>query len=578
MRTLLGWSIPIACYLFLVLFIAPRRGAPWFSDDGLFLRMSWDAANGNGWDQMLPQSPSYLFNAILMKFGVVELLAFRIVNYTLCFIGSIIFFVGLDSRGIKSGLVPIAVTASILVYLNSVECPNSLVLHFFLIGVGCYFLSIRSRAWTRQVLLFFSALVLGLSGFMHAAAAIAIILIAILVCYKDSIARKSNFPYVLITVLLGLWSWYIHTVGLPTLFKVPAAHETSLHELFRRIYLILKFPSITLFYYLVFIVIFKRLNKRKFTVAKNVLIVSSTALAVASLLNNIYLLQWDVPGLMNMHQIPGAVYYSLFFTLFCAIGTSYRSSIKENLSLLRSAYLFAVNWLQETSSPTQNYKFLVAIAGFLLLPAGLAAGSNTAILVGLVYFAGPMVGLIMMISKHQGQKSSIGIYSFAFAWIAIFLVFTLYYNHPASGAPIDIKKVVLKEAPLTGIYETEKYYESLSTLRILYTQKNCKTKPLIVLDNIPTIYYIFGHSAPNEIGVVRPFYYFPEAQVLKLLRENDHWCVIDVTSSETQSGINSNGRDNRQLAREIIKTNSKYSLALESPGEVLGKDLIFYSR
>ena len=134
LRTLLGWSIPIACYLFLVLFIAPRRGAPWFSDDGLFLRMSWDAANGNGWDQMLPQSPSYLFNAILMKFGVVELLAFRIVNYTLCFIGSIIFFVGLDSRGIKSGLVPIAVTASILVYLNSVECPNSLVLHFFLIG------------------------------------------------------------------------------------------------------------------------------------------------------------------------------------------------------------------------------------------------------------------------------------------------------------------------------------------------------------------------------------------------------------------------------------------------------------
>jgi hypothetical protein len=53
---------------------------------------------------------------------------------------------------------------------------------------------------------------------------------------------------------------------------------------------------------------------------------------------------------------------------------------------------------------------------------------------------------------------------------------------------------------------------------------------------------------------------------------------IDVTSSETQSRINSTGRDNRQLAREVIKTYSKYSLALESPGEVLGKDLFFYSR
>jgi hypothetical protein len=412
---------------------------------------------------------------------------------------------------------------------------------------------------------------------MHAAAAIAIMIIGVLVCYKDSKARKSIFPYMLATLLLGLWSWYVYTVGLVTLLKVPAAHETSLQELLRRIYLILKFPSIALIYYLAFIFLLKRLHERKFIVVNNVLILITIFLAAASLFNNIFLMQWNAPGLMNMHQIPGAVYYSLFFTLFSAIGISYRRYSKEG-SPVSNIFIFALNWFKDASPLTQNYKFLVAITGFLLLPAGLAAGSNTAILVGLVYFAGPIVGLVIMLSMQQGHKNSIGIYSFSLVWTAIFLVFTLYYNHPASGAPIDVKKVILKDAPLNGIFETEKYYESLSKLRILYAENNCKTKPLIVLDNIPTIYYILGHAAPNKIGVVRPFYYFPEAEVLELLRTNDHWCVIDVTSLETQSGIDNNGRDNRQFVRETIKENSAYSRIFEAPEEILGKDLIFYSR
>ena len=92
------------------------------------------------------------------------------------------------------------------------------------------------------------------------------------------------------------------------------------------------------------------------------------------------------------------------------------------------------------------------------------------------------------------------------------------------------------------------------------------------------MYYIFGHSAPNNIGVVRPFYYFPESQILDLLKANNHWCVIDVTSSETQDGINRSGFDNRQSIRDFIKNKSTNSLAIESPGEALMNALIFYSR
>ena len=61
------WLLPLLTYLGLLFIIAPGRGAAWFSDDGLFLRMSWEAANGYGWDMMLPQSPSYLFDALAMK-------------------------------------------------------------------------------------------------------------------------------------------------------------------------------------------------------------------------------------------------------------------------------------------------------------------------------------------------------------------------------------------------------------------------------------------------------------------------------------------------------------------------------
>jgi len=578
LRTFSAWVIPIACYLFLVLFIGPRRGAPWFSDDGLFLRMSLDAANGNGWDQMLPQSPSYLFNAALMKFGVSELLTFRIVNYSLCLLGSFIFFVGLDPNGLRSRLAPIAVAASILVYLNSVECPNSLVLHFFLIGSGCYFLSQNSSKWHKHVLLFFSAMALALSGFMHAAAAIGILIIGAVICFMDPKTRKSLFPYVLAVVLLGLWAWYIYVVELSTLLKVPAAHETSFTELLKRIYLILKFPLIALIYYLVFCLFLRGLGEKKFGVAKYLLILSSIVLAFLSLTNKIFLMDWAAPGLMDMHQIPGAVYYSLFFTIFCAIGVAYQGFPKRSHSLISNVCIFVQDWVKENSYQTQNYKYLIAIAGFLLLPAGLAAGSNTAILVGLVYFSGPVVGLVMMISLAPKKLNWYQLYGFAAAWMTIFLVFTLYYNHPASRPPVIDGEVTLKEAPLNGIRVTRQYHDSLSNLRALYAENNCKDKLLIALDNVPTMYYIFGHSAPNNIGVVRPFYYFPESQILDLLKANNHWCVIDVTSSETQDGINRSRFDNRQSIRDFIKNKSTNSLAIESPGEALMNALIFYSR
>ncbi len=559
--------------------IGPLRGAPWFSDDGLFLRMSFDAANGYGWDRMLPQQPSYLFNALLMKFGMTELLQFRTVNYSMCFFSAVIFFIGLDERGFRSNIVPIAVAASLLVYLNSVESPNSLALQFFMIGAGCYFLALRSSKYRLQILLVFSAIAFAVCGFMHAAVAVAVLLIGFLIYYLDPRVRKSYFIYTLLLLLITLWAWYINEIGLSTLLKVPAAHETSILEILRRIYLILKFPTVALAYFIIAVFIFRKYDLKKFEISKWLLMWGTTALVIASLFNNIFSEETTFRKLIDQHQVPGAIYYPLFFIIFSLILVTYNSNPKRQSGLVRRIYDFIRRWVTVNDSKSHNYKLLIAVIGFLLLPASLAAGSNTAILVGLVYFSGPALGLILMLEISQSSiKTSYQIYSFTFLWIVIFIVFTSYYNHPGAIAPINNERVLINDSPLNGVMESKQYSKALHDLKKIYEENNCSKKLLFTMDNIPTVYYIFQHSAPNNIGVVRPFYYFPEKEIFELMESNSQWCVIDITSLETSDGIKKIGFDKREEVRKLLKINSNHSYTIQSPGKDFVGNLIFYVR
>lgn len=580
LRYFLLWTIPCLCYLFLVMVIAPQRGAAWFSDDGLFLKMSWDAAYGHGWDTMLPQAPSYLFNALLMKFGVNELLQFRIVNYSLCFIGAILFFVGLDSNTNRSNLVPLAVTASILVYLNSVECPNSLALHFFLVGLGCYFLALRVSSSRQTILLALSALALALCGFTHAAMVIAVFIIGTLICIFDPIARKSIFPYLLTSTLFCLWAWYINEVGLATLLRVPAYHETSLIELLKRIYLILKFLAVPLIYFVVIMWFSKKYSSNKTTVIQSILVFIPLFFVLASLISGIWKLHWKFPGAIDFHQIPGVIYYPLFFIIFSSIWATYGAFTKGEGFFWVNCRNFLGQWIKKNSFQTQNYKLFLAVVGFLLLPAGLAAGSNTAILVGLVYFAGPALGLALMVwSKQVISTKDTYLYGFAASWILVFLVFTLYYNHPAANPPINNDEVVLRQPHLSSIVETRQYQKSLGQLELLYQQNHCQDKLLITLDNIPTIYYIFQHPSPPNIGIVRPLYYFPSKEILELLQSSTHWCAIDITGTETKAGIDQNqGIDSREAVRNFLKSQSSQLYEVGVPSKNFVGVINFYVR
>jgi len=582
------WFLPLLTYLGLLFFIAPARGAAWFSDDGLFLRMSWEAANGYGWDRMLPQSPSYLFNALMMKLGMVELMQFRWLNYTLCLIGATLFFFGLDRRGLHSRITPLAITASLLVWLNSVECPNSLALHFFLIGSGFYFFSLRTGSKTNHFLLIVSACFLAIAGFMHGAVAIAVLILGALICILNPTVRRSAFIPTLIIVLVGLWAWYISTIGLSTILRVPAAHETSLLELFHRIALILKFPFLALLYFLIASYVFKRLRQESFQRAQTFLSWCITCVAALSLLWNIFGVQWRFPGWIGMHQIPGAVYYPLLFTLFSVMAVGYTQFLQDQSTVtlglrkcFTSARSFVQDWFEKNGAGTKNHSLVIAIAGFLLLPASLAAGSNTAILVGLVYFAGPAAGLLLNVQSQADQ----GLYKraerkgLALAWMAIFFVFTLTYNHPTLEMPVQSGRVTLTESPLRGIVETKRYQSSLAQIQQIYAQYDCKNKLLLTLDNIPALYYILQHAAPNSIGVVRPLYYFPKDEIKVLLTENSHWCVLDATGIETQTEINRRGGvDAREKIYDLLHTQSAESFTIASPSKEIIKDMTFYIR
>jgi len=91
-------TLPVATLVlaFLMLVVAPGRGAGWMVDDGLFLANAWNFIHGFGLDGMLPQQPVYLVNALFMQLGMTEILHQRFAYYALWIMGAWVFFSGLD--------------------------------------------------------------------------------------------------------------------------------------------------------------------------------------------------------------------------------------------------------------------------------------------------------------------------------------------------------------------------------------------------------------------------------------------------------------------------------------------------
>jgi len=574
----------------MVLIVAPNKGGFWFADDGFFLQMGWNAAHGYGWDQALPQSPSYLVHACLMRLGVVEYLHFRYFNYTLMLIASLLFFCSLKKGEEQTPLLPVACCLAISVSLNSVQSPNSLVMNFWMMGCGLFFFACSPTRFNKNILFLLSGLLLAIAGFMHAAAAIAVILTVLCMnlLAEKSWGKSYVFTPVFIVGSLLLWGWYIPTVGLEALLSHPIGHDASLKQLLSRIGLILTYFIKALLIYCVCLWVGKKYLKLNIEKLRSILCLGSTFVALSSLLSYLTPAYWPIKPFVEALKIPGIIYYPLFFIFFEFVLTLITDVIYiqkvisvntiKNILWLKSMgqKIFDSTWTQK--------KFLICFAGFFLLPASLAVGSNTAIIVGLVFFAGPAAGLTILTWGYLQEKQKAYLWvlpTFSIFWLLIFFGISFSYNHPAPQRLLGSPKVELSNTPMTGLRVSDRYQTSLLKILLAYQSSHCENRYLLILDYLPTLHFLLQHAAPREglqYAVVRPMLFFPNETILEKLDKNTGWCVIDATGIETEHEIKkNNGVDIRNTVRSFLQSNSKHIYEIDSPGpEIVGK-IYFYS-
>lgn len=579
------WFLLFITVTLLTLLIAPERGIYLFSDDGLFLRMAWDVANGHGWDRMLPQTPSYLSHALLMKSGISEILHFRYIYIVFGFLSAFIFFWGLDDSGFKSMSLPASILASILVPLNSVLSPNSLTINFFLIGAGLYFIYLnRHRSSFDRALLFTSAVFLGITGFMHVGSALAISLLVALASILHSKTIRYYFLIIYFSVLICLWTWYISSIGMSTFFTPPVAHRSDIFQIIKRAALLLYFWILPILPFGLLLLLSKKWVFQNYARVYEYMSWLFLLLALISVTAYALDVNFKFPGAVPIWQVPGVVFYSFVMLVFCFFiyFFQYCSALTLRLYDYRGVFGFINQPLSYFKQNTHAHKLIFSITGFILLSSSLAIGSNTEIIQGFVFFAGPIAGFLFYFWTNFFSGKPLRPSYFLqqnlmiFGWIIVFFIFAFKYNHPSAVGLFSSQTSSLQQSPARGIKVNLAMHNGIHELKEIYTNNNCSTKNLLVLDYAPMLHYLFAHPAANDIGVIRPAFYYPEEKIFSLLKKPEGWCVIDITGEETNNYIVKNYNiDLRSFVRSYLKEKSKI-FKVNSLGDGVIGDIYVY--
>jgi hypothetical protein len=574
-KTCLTWGVVLFVFYALLTVVAPGRGAAWSQDDGLFLLMSWHAANGFGLDRMLPQAPQYLFHALLMKAGLQEYLHFRYINYLMILLSSLVFFLGIDRRGFKSPVAPFAVCACMLVSPDSIQNPNSLAMAFFLFGAGCYFFSIHTTQLIKHLLLALSGVLLAVAGLMHAAVVIAmLVLIGVIWFFDQNIRRSFLLPGFLLASIL-LWASYISSLGTENFFATPAGHDSSAGHLVHNAWSIVVYYLKPFLLFLLTAWLLRKQKGEKFVLAQSTLSSVATLLCIASLITFLTGSTHRFPGWLTVSQIPGAVFFLLLFTLSRWLCERSTFSDGAQAPAGSSKVMQFHRILSDLRSDALRRKQIIGVSGLILIQAAVATGSASSIIHGMMFFAGPALGLTIVLwdsLNHRGTSSPRVLITLTTCWLGILSTIAFTYNHPTNQPVISRGRVVLTDAPLRGILEQPRYAASVKQLGDAYKTNKCENMTLLTLDYIPMVYYILQHPAPNSLGAIRPIMYFPEEHIQSSLDPRHGWCVIDATGIETQADIEHNhGIDKRATIRSWLEQQSDRIITIPSPSpDIIG--------
>lgn len=586
-KQLLPWLIPLVTVCVMSFFVMPRRAVGLSSDDGLFLTLSWQVANGYGLDHLaLPQTPNYLINAVFMRLGFHEIFWFRFLNVVLCSISSFALFTALKKEHTPAYVTPVAVAACSGIYLYTIQGPNSLALNFFMLGLAAFIAGNALADRKKTALLLVSGLLLAISGFMHVVVAAAMffwIVFSMVLGYRS---RLVLLVYILCSACL--WTWYINAVGTSIFFAAPKAHSGDTSHLLTRLFLILRYyGEISLFCvcYLFALGYFAKLNKVGFLLCSFLAAFFLYHLGTY-VINTIYLngpiqlghaSPWHGKFLLSdeglwISALPGAFAFHVLIAAFFYYCFS-----------LRGARLFRKQ--QGTHTGTSHhvqldYDLMITVAGIVTLQIATAIGSNTGISQGMIFFAGPACGLAIIFMRGASpDESTFDRWAhkvFCVLCLGTIALFSLFYDHTENQRIFSSNIKPMSAPPMRGLSAPPNYSAAMEKLIDAYQKNDCAKKRMMALDYVPLLNYVVGHRFDEVVGLVRPLFFFSNEKMLFEFNKGESWCVFDITSVETRAYIDRMKADPRSDVRGWLERHSSSVEKINTEGLVDLSDIAVF--
>lgn len=580
---LLSWLVFFLVYLFSIYIIAPGRGANWDVDDGYVLANAWNLVSKSTLDKTLPQQTIYIVYAVLINLGIEKYLHLRYFFITFTAFSALIFFSSLDKKGLQSIAAPIAAAATLLVTFTSLGT----FYQFYFLALGFYFISqkIEIDNTLQKILLILCGLCLGIQAFINASIGIGMIVLFLLMLFINKTLIRSFFVPSFILTIIFLWGLYTYNLEIQNLIVVPGGHVFDPEYFYNRILLILKsITKLIIFYFLIVLFfIFSRDKNYLYSFYLSIIILTILT-AYFFIINTI-----SVEFIYTIKFYGFEWLLSLLYRIDALL--KFPSAAKMQVPAMAFHLLIVVfiAWVMLTKKNNKIFSIIreknsanlfIATIGFLLLFSSYTVPSNVNFTTLQSAFSGPIMGLAIMLFASINYKlpllrsiilPCIGIY------ICMLSVLGLYFNIPTTRPLINKDNIQINGGKLDGIYETDKYINSLNALERAYYSNSCNNVLFSTLDYIPLIYFVLSNNYKIATPVARTTFFFPPQIELDIIN-NKKWCVLDVTTSESREFINRTGNDqSRDKIREFIKQNATKFIEIPDPSRDIN-DLVLYIR
>jgi hypothetical protein len=391
---------------------------------------------------------------------------------------------------------------------------------------------------------------------------------------------------------LLLWGLYSHELGIKVLLTTPAGHDASAGHLLGNVQIILRYFLTTTLLYAVAVVAFYKLGRMKYAVAQaviSVFVTVSYSIGFFSAQIDVFRGIRQLPDMFGLAtETPGEVFKILLLVFLRWMGELFHDAGMFKTTLSGHGHSHHDTWgrslfrarlgnlVSAIQSNMEHRKFLLAIGGLFLVVSGYAAGSASSFAICLSAFSAPALGTAFVLWNNLDRQNPIPQWLAAakvtllMVWLALFGVFAATINLPTLDPITGPGRVQIREAPLTGIDVLPRYQNTVAQLRALYEQNDCRHLSFVTLDYVPMVYFILNHALPREFGIVRPAFYFPEAAVQRELDPRRGWCVLDVTTRETQWLIDATKQDMRSDLRGRLQRESQGVFQIPSPSYDIG--------